>query len=226
MTRPTDKWVGLWKGNGDVASRAHDAVLNLTSAGTMQFWIYPFITPDLNNFPTVLCKGAVNSAYQCQLDVAAGSRMTGRINVSGFKTVQDTGAITRSAWNSFMVAWDTTDIRLYRAGSSTAVATTATGGSCATNSNPLRFGDGDTLAGNTLRGMLFDVRLFNVKRTGAQYAADYNVAIDHGSPPSGLVANWLFSDPIGKTIEDLTANNLDVTLAQPDMRARLAALPY
>jgi hypothetical protein len=220
--RPTS-WVGQWSRKGDVATRAHNAALSFTSAMSVQFWIRPF-TADLVSFPVLLSKGNVNTSYVVLFDSSTG-RVTFRVMIGAVqKNADDTATFNRNAWNSYMGTYDGSNVRLYRAGSSTPVATTAATGNIDTNSNTLYVGDGNTAQNNSYNGLLYDVRLFNTARSGAQYAGEYNSVINPAT--SGLVANWLFDEGTGTTVADETSNGLNLTLANADQWSSVVAKPY
>jgi hypothetical protein len=220
MARATD-YVGQWARAGDLASCAHNAALSFTSAMTVQFWTRPFTT-DLVSVPVLLCKGNVNTAY---LVLIASNKLYFRIVIGGvFKDAADPVDIPRNSWTSWQGSYDGSNVLLHRGGSSTPVATTAATGNIDTNSNPFRIGNAEVSATNPYKGLLYDVRLFNTARSGANYASEYNSVINPAT--SGLVANWLFDEGIHTTVDDETASGLDLTIANCDQWSCAAGRPY
>lgn len=200
-------WSGAFARNGDYGDVAHDAAFNLTSALTIEWWAFPFA--DATAFPVLLCKGAVNTAYTVLINASDQMQIT--IKPSGAQVnVADTVAVTRNAWTHWAATLDGTTLRLYRAG--TEVASAACG-PCSTNTGVLRFGDADSPPTNSYRGLLDEVRLWNVVRTQAQISANRNVNIDPATP--GLVGYWKFNGGKGRTAVDSTAGR-NATLRNSD----------
>jgi hypothetical protein len=222
MARATN-YVAQWNRKGDLLSRAHNASLSFTGAMTAGIWLYPFTT-DLVSFPVLLCKGNVNTSYLFLMTSSTG-QVAFRVVIGGVQyTATDPNTITRDAWNSYYGTYDGSNVRLFRGGSSTAVATTAATGNIDTNTNPLRLGDGETSGNNSWNGLMYDARLFNTARTGAEYAAEYNSEISAGT--SGLVCNWLMGEGINLVADDRTASALDLTVANSDQWSCMAGRPY
>jgi hypothetical protein len=222
MARATN-YAAQWNRKGDLLSRAHDASLSFTTAMSFGIWLYPFST-DLVSFPVIMCKGNVNTAY-LMLFESSTSKVTFRVRIGGVsKDVVDPNPVNRNAWNSYYGTYDGSNVRLFRGGSSTAIATTAATGNIDTNTNPLRFGDADTALANSWNGLMYDARLFNTARTGAEYAAEYNSEINPAT--SGLVTNWLMGEGINLVADDRTASALDLTVANSDQWSCMAGRPY
>src|SRR5207249_9969734 len=83
-----------------------------------------------------------------------------------------------------------------RVGQST-LTTTSAG-----NTQPLSIGRSGAVSGNYWKGLIDDVRIWNVARTPEQIALLYHIELNN--PPSGLVGNWKFDEGRGNVAFDST----------------------
>jgi hypothetical protein len=70
------------------------------------------------------------------------------------------------------------------------------------NREPLNIGRSGALSGNYWKGLIDDVRIWNVVRTPEQVALRYHIELN--SPPPGLVGNWRFDEGHGAVAADNT----------------------
>ena len=70
--------------------------------------------------------------------------------------------------------------------------------------NELTLGGRQNTSGQRFQGLIDEVRVWNVGRTGAQIAANYNATLTGAE--AGLVGYWRFTEATGLTANDLTAN--------------------
>jgi hypothetical protein len=68
------------------------------------------------------------------------------------------------------------------------------------NPLPLQIGRNGPRSGKYFTGKLDDVRIWNVARSGAEVAADFNH--EFATVPAGLVANWKLDEPSGSVAVD------------------------
>jgi hypothetical protein len=183
--------------SGDYANVPHDAAFNLTTALTVEAWIFAFA--DAVTSPMIVCKGVVNSAYQLYL--ASDDKIYLGIKPSGAQYFAgDPNVVPRDQWVHYAGTYDGTTARLYKNGTEVG---TGTGGACSTNSGALRFGEGDSVGTNRFNGLIDEVRLWNVARTQPQISSNRNVNIDPAT--AGLVGYWKLNDGKGLTAIDSTA---------------------
>ncbi|WP_141722985.1 LamG domain-containing protein [Micromonospora matsumotoense] len=152
------------------------------AGGTVPYLFY--VQPD----------GALAFTYENRASVQPGVAVsTTRLQAGVFTRV----AVTRKPNPN---DWNTTDIRFYVNGVA-AGTTTLTGPAPTGNDGALEIGryrSGQT--GYGLRGVLSEVRLWNVARE----AAKIGVAVTESTP--GLVAQWAFPEDSGNTTADITGS--------------------
>jgi hypothetical protein len=219
--RPS-RWAGCCQVKGDAWTLAHDSGLNLAAAGTLEFWMYVF-GEDLVNFPVVLSKGNLNTAYTAL--IGSDDKVVGRVTISSsLKDAQDPNTVPRNTWVHYAMRWNGTNVQLLRDG--TQVASTAASGSLDTNSNPLYLGDGNTAKANTLAALLYDVRLWSEYRNDGDITANMSVPLN--GDEANLVANWFteLDDAIGRTVKDKASGGRDLLAKQSHQWSYTAGFPY
>jgi chitodextrinase len=186
------------------------ASLDLTTAMTLEAWVYP--TTVTNAWRDVIYKGNDNyylSATSMPNKVPVGG---GIVNTS-YVEAYGTAALTTNTWKYLAATYDGVTMRLYVNGvlvSSTAGA----GGSLLTSSNQLQLG-GDSIYGQYFKGLIDEVRVYNVARTAAQIVVDMNTAIGAAPAlaqvsvtPGPLVANAISGSQANSTRASSTNNRI------------------
>lgn len=186
---------------GERAQVANHASLNFTTALTVEMWTWTS-NPSQVLYPVLLCKGNVNTAYQMFIRDEFGDEMQFSVFNGGTEyQARDTIAVPREQWVHFAGVYDGSTCKLFRNG--VEVASVAAAASISTNANPLWIGGGETVATNRYAGVIDEIRLWNVARTGAQILANMNRVIDPAT--AGLVAYYRFEDGTGLTAANSVA---------------------
>jgi hypothetical protein len=218
-TRPTTGWAGRFTRNGEAMTRAHDSLINFTGPFCIDLWVYPF-EDQVVSYPAIFCKGNVNSAWQGQIDSDSGTKFNFRVKSGSVSfDAKDPSDIPRSVWTRYTCIYTGLAVVLQK--NRTQVATTVLAGAVDTNSNPLRFGDGETPGSNSFRGLIWNVAVFDHAPSSGELDAG-NEAPWVGDE-SGLVANWLYGAQGG---DDKSTNGLDLTIAQFDQWSRIRETPF
>jgi hypothetical protein len=218
-TRPTTGWAARFTRNGEAATRTHHSLLNFTGAFCVDLWVYPF-ADQVVGYPAFFCKGNVNSAWQAQIDSDSGTKFNFRVKSGGVSyDAKDPTNIPRSTWTRYTCIYTGAAVQLQK--NRVQVATTALAGAVDTNANPLRFGDGESAGSNSIRGLIWNVAIFDHAPTSDELDAG-NDAPWVGDE-SGLVANWFHGPSTG---EDKTSNGLDLVMASFDQWSRIRETPF
>ena len=156
-------------GTGDFVQIGDDASLDVSSGMTLSAWTYAGTDPV--TYPVQIGKAPINKAYLLGLDI--DDKLIGRVTISAaFKDAKDTSVISRGSWNSFSVTHDSSDVRLFRAGSEVASATAS--GSQDATAGDLYFGNADGTSTNRYVGRLDEVRISSVARSATWISTEYN----------------------------------------------------
>ena len=97
-----------------------------------------------------------------------------------------TAALAANTWTYLAVTYDGATLRLYVNG--TQVSSLAQTGNIATSTNPLQIG-GDSIYGQYFKGMIDEVRVYNVALTAAQIQTDMNTPIAPDTQPPTAPGN-------------------------------------
>ena len=161
--------------------------LDLTAAMTLEAWVNPSVVS--RAWREVLYKGTNNyfleaTTNQTPAAPAAGATIGGTI----IRT-STTALLPVNVWTHLAATYDGARLRLYVNG--VLVSSRARTGTILTSTSPLRIGS--TGSGRYFKGLIDDVRVFNVARTAAQILADMS------SPVAGPTARpawaaWLDRD--------------------------------
>jgi len=178
------------------------AELNPTS-WTLELW-FRDENPSYNHPRSrILTKGDIASSdvpYFASIGsnlLTVGLRSGGSASVSTFNLA--TGGITPNAWHHFAATFNgsTRQLTIYFDGvqrGQDVLSYTSVG-----NSLPLIIGRSGA-AGDYFRGKVDDLRIWNVVRTGAEIAGNYQ--LEFGVPPPGLVGSWRMNEGAGNTAPD------------------------
>jgi hypothetical protein len=164
-------------GVNDWVTIADSNSLDLTSALTLEAWIYPTA---LTGWRTVLMKEVSGGmAYTLYADTTSHANVY--LKTTGGDAGQSAPAVLPlSTWTHVAATYDTTTMRLYVNG--TQVATRARTGNITTSTSPLHIG-GNTPWGEWFAGRIDEVRIYNRVLTAAQITTDMNTAVGSGGPP-------------------------------------------
>jgi len=149
------------------------ASLRLTSAMTLEAWVYP--SSVTSAWRDVLYKGDDNYFLEA-------TSSNGGVPWAGgtFGEVSGPTALPANAWTHLAVTYDGATLRLYVNGAQ--VSSVPRTGSIATSTNPLQIG-GDNIYGQFFQGTIDEVRVYNVAVTQAQIQSDMSTPIGAAPPP-------------------------------------------
>jgi uncharacterized repeat protein (TIGR01451 family) len=151
--------------------------LRLTTRMTLEAWVNPSAT--LSGWRDVIYKADDNMLLEASTNqnrpAAAGT-------IGGaFAQALGPSAVLANTWTHLAATYDGTAVRLYVNG--VQAASVARTGNLATSTNPLQIG-GDSIYGQYFRGLIDDVRIYNIALTASQIQADMNTPLGAGSSPA------------------------------------------
>ena len=172
--------------------------LNLTSAMTLEAWVYPAVAPA--GFRTVIGKEqSGGSVYNLYASSDSSNRPATAVYVGGSKrTLAGGNQLVANSWIHLAATYDGATQRLYVNGNQ--VASRPQSGAIQTSTSPVRFG-GSGVSGEFFRGFIDEVRIYNRALTQAEIQTDMNTPIGGPPPattppvisngqPSGTLAGW------------------------------------
>ena len=199
-------------GVNDWVTVADQNDLDLTTAMTVEAWVYP--TATTNAWRTVLAKEQNGGLAYAMMANSSSGRPYGLISNPGEQLAQGSAALPPNAWSHMATTYDGSAVRLYVNG--TLVATTPAIGSIATGSDPLHFG-GNTTWGEWFQGTLDDIRIYNRTLTAGEIQTDMNAPAGQPAPtdttPPSAPGNLTATDQLGGVRLNWTAStdNVGVT---------------
>ena len=147
--------------------------LNLTTAMTLEAWVFP--TASQSGWRTILQREA--DAYLLHagsVDVGALRPTAGGTFGSAFDVLGAPSAIPLNTWSHVAVTWDGATMRFYVNG--TQVATKARTGTLQAVTTPVRIG-ANSYAGENFLGRIDEVRIYNRALSAAEVTTDMNTPI-------------------------------------------------
>ena len=177
------KYGGALSFNGTSArvNIPNSSSLQLTTAMTLEAWVNPSAATAA--WRDVIYKGNDNYYLEGTSDSAgkpAGGGTFGGANAN----VYGTAAPAANTWSYLALTYDGTTLRLYVNG--TQVGSQAKTGAITTSTSQLQIG-GDSIYGQYFRGLIDEVRVYNIALSAAAIQADMNTPIAAGgdtTPPS------------------------------------------
>jgi hypothetical protein len=187
--------------------------LNLTGSWTVEGWFKDQDPGGFNHdYRQILNKGDRNasseSPYYVTLgynSILAGVRTAGTDYPITFDLA--VAGLSPTQWHHVAVTFrgDLNVLNLWVDGVHRGYRTVPTH-SAVGNSLPLQIGRNGPTSGKYWRGLIDDVRIWNVARSGTDITATFRTELT--TAPSGLVANWRFNDGGGATASDLVAGRV------------------
>ena len=170
------------------------ASLDLTSAMTLEAWVYPTAS---GGWRDVIYKGQDDIYYLEGSSDTGPPAMGGTFSPSSLRGVS---ALPLNAWSHLAATYDGSTMRIFVNGAQ--VATRAQTGPIATSTGALTIGS-DLLYGQYFSGRIDEVRIYNVALTAGQIVSDMNTPINSQSPdtqpptaPTNLLASAVSSSQI------------------------------
>jgi hypothetical protein len=147
------------------------ASLQLTSAMTLEAWVYPATVSSA--WRDVIYKG--NDNYYLEgTSNNSGRPMAGAIFGGVYGEVYGPTALIANTWAHLGATYDGVTMRLYVNG--VQVASRAQTGAIATSTNPLQIG-GDSIYGQYFAGRIDEVRIYNRALSVAEIQSDMNTPL-------------------------------------------------
>jgi hypothetical protein len=199
------------------------ASLQLTSAMTLEAWVYP-TTVD-SAWRDVIYKGNDNYYLEGTSNNSSRPAMGGTF----VGDLYGTSPLTANTWSHLAATYDGATMRLYVNG--VQVASRAQTGVIATSTNPLQIG-GDSIYGQHFAGRIDEVRIYNRALSAAQIQSDMNTPVGATptptpsptptatptptptpTPASGLVAAYGFNEGSGTVVNDVSGHGNNGTIS-------------
>ena len=148
------------------------ASLHLASAVTLEAWVNP--SSALTGWQDVIYKPLDN--YFLEASSSNGNKPgTGVLLTSSAEPLAyGSAALTASTWTHLAMTYDGTTLKIYVNGA--LVTSTTQTGTITTSTNALQIG-GDTTYGQYFKGMIDEVRVYNIALTQAQIQTDMATAL-------------------------------------------------
>lgn len=204
--------------NNQMVTVPDSASLDLTTALTLEAWVYPTTNSGVRDI--LIKEGAGVDIYNLYHRNGAG-RPEGNVFVGGTNRVaQGPASLTLNTWTHLATTYDGANLRLFVNGAQ--VAITPLTGVISTSSGALRIG-GNSLWGEWFRGRIDDVRIYNRALSTGEIVTDMNTAVGSAAivsdPPTGgpmptprPVSPGLFSGSSIKSVLDLISDGDEVLL--------------
>jgi VCBS repeat-containing protein len=196
----------LFDGVDDKVVINPSASLQMTTTVTMEAWVQRQGTP--TGTQIILNK---EGEYEVGIN-AAGHIQWAFANTTPGWTWIDTGyALPADQWTHIAVSYNAGVVNTYVNG---ALVDAYNGSGSIDDAYPalneLTIGGRQNAATQRFQGLIDEVRVWNVARTGAQILASYDQTLTGAE--AGLMGYWRFNEPSGTTALDLTANGNNGTL--------------
>lgn len=192
--------------NQSWATVPDNITLGVRNHWTIEAWIYPRDASNGRQHLVSKWNGSPNASYAFVIEAGHLSlEVNDGVNPTDF--VNSKGTLANNVWQHVAVSFDSGTARLYING---ALDTTVTSLVIPnTSDRPLSFGhEGPPYNGWLYNGVVDEIRLWNVTRTGAQIGASI---ASPGSTP-GLVGYWRFNEGSGDVTSDATGHGLNAQL--------------
>jgi hypothetical protein len=165
-----------FNGTNALVTINNSASLQLTSAMTLEAWVYP--TTVNSEWRDVIYKG--NDNYYLEgTSSNSGHPVAGAILGGVYAEAIGPNSLTANTWAHLAETYDGATLRLYVNG--VQVASRAQTGAIATSTNPLQIG-GDSLYGQYFAGRIDEVRIYNRALSAAEIQNDINTALSPAPP--------------------------------------------
>jgi Protein of unknown function (DUF4038)/Concanavalin A-like lectin/glucanases superfamily/Putative collagen-binding domain of a collagenase len=148
----------------------HNAVLNLTTAMTLEAWVKPTTQPDWSTIVMKERSGALSYVLYGDALTPVGDFTTG----STYHSLYGTSTFPTGSWTHLAVTYDQSTLRLYKNG--VAAGTLASTDSITTSTNPLSIG-GNNVWGEWFNGAIDEVRIYDRALSAAEIVNDMNTPI-------------------------------------------------
>ena len=193
-------------GTDDIVTVPFASDLDVTNALTIEAWVFA-VSANGGGIASMWGEGGLADKFLLQL---TGGNVVARIpTTSGQTTVSATMPL--GTWTHVAFTYDGTTMLLYLNG--VQAGSTDAAGTLPLENLPFRLGieDINTFGHTFFNGSLDEVRFWNVVRSSAEIAANYQASIAPAS--TGLVAYWNFNEAeSSQSVNDVTAHGNNGTL--------------
>ncbi|UTW60781.1 hypothetical protein KFE98_12090 [bacterium SCSIO 12741] len=201
-------------GSTNYVSVPHDASLNPTSEITVEAWIYAHATSGTPKIVGKCKNGGASNGWS--LGLVNGKVGAEYYTTSGNPIQQSSSTISTNTWTHVAMSWKTNGQKKVYINGVLAGSGSATAFNLGTETNAMHIGIAPY---NTTQyhfdGEIAEIRVWNVQRSDAQIAADYNDALTGNE--TGLVAYYKFNDGTGSsTVLDHSTNSNTGNLTNMD----------
>lgn len=155
--------------NPEYVGAPDSASLDLTTAYTLEAWIYPKSASD---WRAIINKGSFSSSYAMMLMANGGGIRCYTNNTNNLDTLTN---IPNDRWTHVACVWDGTNKYVYVNGKLDNVGSWS--GTLTNNSDPLTIGRDATNATYTFNGNIDEVRISNTARSAGQIRHTYEVGL-------------------------------------------------
>ncbi len=163
-------------GKSSYVTVADNASLDLSSALTLEAWVYPTASPTGSG--AIVAKERAGGGFPYGFETTGGVP-DAYVNVGSSTVASAASALPKNSWTYVTASYDGALLRLYVNGAQ--VSSTPVVGSLVNSADPLRIG-ADLTWGEYFQGRIDDVRVYNRALSGAEIQTDMATAIG-GSPP-------------------------------------------
>ena len=184
-------------GINDIITVADSASLDITTAITLEAWIFPLTT--MSGAKTAIVKERTSTpAYHLYPNSGTNVPAGGGFIAAVSKRVLGPSPLPINVGSHLAFTYDGATERLYVNGAQ--VASKATTGTIATTTNALRLG-GNTLLGNYFNGRIDEARIYNRALSAGEIQADMNTAVsvqpgrvvaEEPTPVPNAAKDWFF----------------------------------
>jgi hypothetical protein len=206
-------------GTDDQVTVPHNAMLDLTTAITIEAWI----KPEKNGTQRIVSKSTLGSVDGYELSISSDGIAFVRFNqytTGDANRVNATTVFQPGTWYHVAATYNGTMIRLYvngvEEGSKLSTITTI-----GTNTSPLSFGAQPTASDSYhFGGAMDEVRLWTIARTETRIKANMTSKLT-SSETVGLVGYWRFDETEGTNTLDEAGNGNDGSMVDMAASARI-----
>jgi len=195
--------------NQSWAAVPDNSALGVRYHWTIETWLFPRNVSSGRQHLISKWDGGGNASYAMVIDNGGKLSLEVHDGINPTDFVYSKATLANAQWQHVAVTFDSGTARLYINGS---LDTTVTGLVIPMISNrPLSFGhEGPPYNGWLYNGLLDEIRVWNVTRTGGEIAANMSVVVPGAT--SGLIGYWRFNEGSGDVAVDGTGHGHNAQL--------------
>jgi len=185
-------------------------LLDLTSKWTLEAWVKP-LDASTGADQDIISKwaGVTTASYILQIDATGKLRLVTNNGVTQ-SIILSNGTLGDRTWHHVAATFSNGTVRLYING---ALDRTVSGVLIPLiSTEPVAFGREGTFSGGTYSGVIDEIRIWNVVRSGSQIARSITRRL--AGTETGLVGYWRFDEGSGQTAADATGHGLNGRLGE------------